>query len=484
MRPGRIVALVFGCIAALIGIVMVFGSIALGVAFGTQRDDDGFFDTDTVRIESPTAAVRSDEIDLGSDDHPRRWPFGDGDLATVRIIAEPPEGDEIFVGIAHTTDVDAYLGDIRHDVVRDVDWRDDDVRYRRVGSDEGALPSPVDQDFWSARASGSGEQTLTWDVQGGHWSIVAMRPDGQPGVGADVQIGVKIDALVWLIVGLGVVGLLLLAVAVALIIWSTRGREPAVAAVAPVGDVAPVTSTRSPVSLNARLDEPLSRGLWLVKWFLAIPHWFVLAFLWLGFLVVSVIAFFAILFTARYPRPLFRYNVGVLRWTWRVTYYATSGIGTDQYPPFTLAPTDHPAKLEIEYPERLSRGLVLVKWWLLAIPHYIIIGFFVGGGWYAQSRSDEWRTAGGPGLIGWVSIFAGVALLFTARYPRGLFDFVMGMNRWVYRVVAYAALMSDRYPPFVFDAGPTEPSDPSLSPTAPPATPDGSWPPPPPAATL
>jgi hypothetical protein len=245
-----------------------------------------------------------------------------------------------------------------------------------------------------------------------------------------------------------------------------------------------VTSTRSPVSLNARLDEPLSRGLWLVKWFLAIPHWIVLAFLWLGFLVVGIIAFFAILFTARYPRSLFRYSVGVLRWTWRVTYYATSGIGTDRYPPFTLAATDYPAKLEIEYPERLSRGLVLVKWWLLAIPHYIIVGFFVGGGWYARGRSDEWSTAGGPGLIGWVSIFAGVALLFTARYPRGLFDFVVGMNRWVYRVVAYAALMTDRYPPFVFDGGGTEPSDPSLSPTSPPATSDGSWPPPPPSATL
>jgi hypothetical protein len=195
-----------------------------------------------------------------------------------------------------------------------------------------------------------------------------------------------------------------------------------------------------------------------VKWFLAIPHWFILAFLWLGFLVVSIIAFFAILFTARYPKGLFRYNVGVLRWTWRVVYFATSGIGTDRYPPFTLASTDYPATLEIEYPERLSRGLVLVKWWLLAIPHYIIVGFFVGGGWYASAGDEEWRGATGPGLIGWLSIFAGVALLFTSRYPRRLFDFVMGMNRWVYRVIAYAALMTDRYPPFALDQGEAEPS--------------------------
>ncbi len=213
-----------------------------------------------------------------------------------------------------------------------------------------------------------------------------------------------------------------------------------------------------------------------MKWFLAIPHWILLGFLWLGFLVASIIAFFAILFTARYPRRLFRYNVGVLRWTWRVTYFATSGIGTDRYPPFTLGPAEYPATLEIEYPARLSRGLVLVKWWLLAIPHYIIVGFFVGTTWYARGGNDEWKTAGGPGLIGWVSIIAGVALLFTARYPRGLFDFVMGMNRWLYRVIAYSALMTDSYPPFTLDSGASEPTS-SPTPKSIDSA-DDAWPPP------
>jgi hypothetical protein len=215
-----------------------------------------------------------------------------------------------------------------------------------------------------------------------------------------------------------------------------------------------------PVRVAGDLDEPLSRWLWLIKWAMAIPHFIVLAFLWVAFSVVTVIAFFAILVTGRYPRGLFAFNVGVLRWTWRVGFWSYGALGTDRYPAFSLADDPaYPARLEIEYPASLSRGLVLVKWWLLAIPQYVIVAIFTGGGWtrWSGAGGDEYTAAASGGLISLLVFISAIVLLFTGRLPRPIFDFVMGMNRWVWRVVAYAALMTDRYPPFRLDMGAREP---------------------------
>jgi Domain of unknown function (DUF4389) len=229
--------------------------------------------------------------------------------------------------------------------------------------------------------------------------------------------------------------------------------------------------TPYPVRVDAALDPSLSRGLWLIKWLLLIPHFIVLFFLWIAFLVVSVIAFFAILITAHYPRALFDFNVGVLRWTWRVDYYGYGALGTDRYPPFTLADVpDYPAHLEIAYPERLSRGLVLVKWWLLAIPQYIVVSILVGGGLYAGSHATNNDMNGGwatGGLVGLLVLIAAIALLFTARYPKPLYDLTVGLNRWALRVAAYAGLMTDRYPPFRLDQGGTDPGSQPAEPIPP-----------------
>jgi hypothetical protein len=200
-----------------------------------------------------------------------------------------------------------------------------------------------------------------------------------------------------------------------------------------------------PVSVEGRLDEPLSRWRWLVKWFLAIPHAIVLGFLWLGFAVLTVVAFVAILATGSYPRRIFDYNVGVLRWTWRVGFYAFGPLGTDRFPPFTLEPVPgYPAELDVEYPEHLSRGLVLVKSWLLAIPQLVIVAILTGSA--AVTVNHAHVTA--PGLISVLSVIAGFALLVRGRYLTDLFELIVGLNRWVFRVIAYVALMRDEYPPF------------------------------------
>ncbi len=194
-----------------------------------------------------------------------------------------------------------------------------------------------------------------------------------------------------------------------------------------------------PVTLIGELTAPPARGWWLIKWLLGIPHYIILVFLWIAFIIVWIIAFFAILFTGRFPRGLFDFNVGVIRWSWRVGFYSYQALGTDKYPPFSLKSEDYPADLQVEYPEKLSKGLALVKWWLLAIPHYIIVAFF-------QGFSGEER--GWPGLTFVLAIIAGFALLFTGKYPESIFKLVIGLNRWSYRVCAYVALMTDQYPPF------------------------------------
>jgi hypothetical protein len=211
-----------------------------------------------------------------------------------------------------------------------------------------------------------------------------------------------------------------------------------------------IASSSHPARLNGELAPALSRGLWLVKWLLLIPHIIALLLLWVAFALLTVIALIAIIFTGRYPRGIFDFNVGVMRWTWRVGFYSYSVGGSDAYPPFTLAEVpEYPATLTVEYPERLSRGLALVKWWLLAIPHYIVIAIFLGDG----STSTDINETSTVGLIFILVLIALIGLLFTSNYMRSVFDLVMGLNRWVLRVVAYAALMTDVYPPFRLDQG-------------------------------
>ena len=216
-----------------------------------------------------------------------------------------------------------------------------------------------------------------------------------------------------------------------------------------------MTYSSCPVRLEGELHPKLSRWLWLLKWFLLLPHLIVLGFLWSAFVVLTVVALVTQLRGRPYPRWIFDFNLGVLRWTWRVNFYGYGALGTDRYPPFTLQPVpDYPARLEIDYPEDQRTGQSLLAAWVAGIPQYVVAGILGGGAGVAWAAEHSIFT----GLTGVLVFVAALALAVDGRYPRSLFDYVIGLNRWVIRVVAYGALMTTAYPPFLLDKGEREPT--------------------------
>ncbi len=193
--------------------------------------------------------------------------------------------------------------------------------------------------------------------------------------------------------------------------------------------------TNGPVHVRGDIDAP-SRWLWLVKWcVLAVPHYPILIALYLLYPLLTFVAGVAILFTGHYPRPIFDFNVGVLRWSWRVMNYRFPMNTTDKYPPFTLAPRpDYPGDLEVDYPEQLTNWAVLVKWWLLGLPQIILC-------WAMEP------------LLQVLCVINAAWLLCAGTNHQGMFDLLMGIVRWRYRVAVYVSLMRDEYPPYRMDLG-------------------------------
>ncbi|MFL5827637.1 MAG: DUF4389 domain-containing protein [Thermoleophilaceae bacterium] len=186
---------------------------------------------------------------------------------------------------------------------------------------------------------------------------------------------------------------------------------------------------RYPVSVSFRWQEEYAQFMPLIKWLILIPHYFVLFFLWVAAFVSWVIAFFAVLFTRRFPRSLFDFNLGVLRWTLRVTSYGY--LMNDRYPPFSLGEEpDYPAQLSIEYPEEVDRWRAPFAW-IVGLPYALAAGVLQ----YIAS------------LLAFFAIFT---ILFTKRYPKGMFDIVDVATRWQFRSVAYSGFMVTKYPPFVW----------------------------------
>jgi hypothetical protein len=501
--------LVLGTLSALVGLGLLAGAGAAGFANYLQRDN-GYFTTPAERYATNSYALTTPRLDIMTDGGvPDTAPVGV--VGSVMLGGSAAGGKDIFIGIGPRSDVAAYLEGVSHSEIREVRFNPFRVEYRDVAGTK--VPArPADQAFWAASATGAGEQQLEWDLRPGSWAIVIMNADASAPVVVDMKAGARSNLLWPVFIGLLIGGIVLLLIGVPLIVFGAAGLgrgkggppqpgqpvpgqpmagqptsgqpQPVAGAAAPqlyaagavpgaVSGAPPGAGVVYPARLSGYLDPNLSRWKWLFKWLLAIPHFIVLFFLWFAFGVVTIVAWFAILFTGRYPRSLFNFNVGVLRWSWRVAFYSYGVLGTDIYPPFTLERTDYPADFDVDYPEKLSRGLVLVKSWLLAIPHLLIISLLTGTAQTWVYRDGHWVQVGvGASLLGLLVFIAGVILLFTGVYSRGLFDFLMGLNRWIYRVGAYVSLMRDEYPPFHLDMGPRDPGDtPAVPPAVPPAGP-------------
>jgi hypothetical protein len=196
-----------------------------------------------------------------------------------------------------------------------------------------------------------------------------------------------------------------------------------------VPDPAGPPSPRYDVTLEVSYPGELNRWLPLVKWLLAIPHFICLFALGVGAFFVIIWAFFAVLFTGRFPRSAFDYLVGVFRWSYRVLVYYH--LMVDPYPPFSLDDDpSYPVRVHVEYPEHIANWRALVQW-ILAIPYLIVAGVL----YYLT------------GLLAFIAFFT---ILFTKHIPRGIYDLMVPGLRWNLRAGAYAYFLTARYPPWVW----------------------------------
>lgn len=469
LKPGRWVALLTGVLLVLFGLVLAwFGSGNLSRDY-VPRDGDyligevGTGHSDTYALVSPSFSQNFPEL-LPAD------PPVVGEDPGFRITMRPAEpGQDIFLGIAAADTVSDYLADVPHTELHPDSlfpgWWSFSPRLalmnpvERFPAGRAAPAPPAEQDFWIASVTGWATQELAWDLPPGNWSLVIMNTDASGSVTVELQVGVRDDGVEYVPNPIGFILLLLgippVLTGVLLVLFGATGLGRNI-----VERPERLGESSYPVHVRGAFPAGVSRWRWLFKWLLAFPHYLLLGFLGVASLITAAAAGIAILCTGRYPRAWFLFNVGVLRWFWRVGYYAYSALGTDRYPPFTLSPVDYPADLEVHYPERLARGPVLFKW-LFSLPHVLLLVLLSWGvvfprGGFAPA-TEEAALSVPVSVLGLLILFAALALAFTGRYPLGLFDFIVGLNRWTYRVGAYLLLLRDEYPPFRLELGGEEP---------------------------
>lgn len=229
---GRIFGMVAVSFVALVGVVMLLGGAGILALYGFARDDDGFYTSDSEPLRSPGSAIVTDDFDLGND-------VPEGLLGTVRVRAESTDTSPVFVGIGPTQDVTNYLG--RAGYTRVTDFSDGNPVYAEQPG--GALRRPPgSQGFWVASSEGAGERAVEWDVEGGSWTIAVLNADARRGVDVDADIGAKVGWVLWVGLGLTLVGLVITIVAILVVISLSRRASRDGAAAPPPASPPPATS--------------------------------------------------------------------------------------------------------------------------------------------------------------------------------------------------------------------------------------------------
>ncbi len=210
---GRVVSLVIGSVLGLIALAVLAGAGAATWATNSQRDSAGFLTSDTHRFATPSYAITSGGIDLGTGTD---WVTPADIFGTVRIRAtatDPTAG--VFIGVGSQAAVDRYLAGVGHEVV--TNWANGDTRYEpgRAGRPQ---TTPGDAAIWTVQASGQGTQTLSWRPVSGQWEVVVMNPDGAAGMSVTADAGATVPDLAWFAVILFAIGGVLLLAAVALVV--------------------------------------------------------------------------------------------------------------------------------------------------------------------------------------------------------------------------------------------------------------------------
>jgi hypothetical protein len=221
MGAGQITALVFGILCGLFGLALLGTGGTVLWADQTQRDETGWASTGFEPFGSSAYAIVSEGFEV-NEEIPT-WLLSESVAGEVRVEADGGD-EELFLGLAETADVDAYLNGVEHDVVTDLDFDPFRATYRRVAG--GAPPGPPgDETFWVDSASGTGVQTLRWELERGTWTFVLMNADGGAPVQAELAAAAEAPFLVWVAIGLLVVGLLFLLLA-GLLLYAALRRPP------------------------------------------------------------------------------------------------------------------------------------------------------------------------------------------------------------------------------------------------------------------